>query len=453
MKKNNKRRRFSASRLTFVSTPMVREYFGDAPVRWSVDIRENLNVSPSAMESTEIQRELEVREVVEEAKHMSSGEKADKVETLWREELENELISYDFPPPTTNMPRQQLVARLNLIKRVMPRANLYVLRGVLVTEYTNAQLQEQLLHYREAVHGTNACATRAQYEDRLVAALLKDSSGKTGNGYDHGQRFMSVEEELDDMDHEGLRAALVLREVVDIPRSFEAKYQKLTELMEEEHEELLESAVEVVVEDELRTRNLPFTKSDMVRWIQRKIKQDKAAAIVTATAVVTSSAASTSNNTNLDSNSNSSSAKSTSAPLQKVGMSGRKRRRGDDQEHDNVEQPQRVATPARKRRRVGVVVSSPSAESGNQNVPTANASDRVVVTEIQFPDVKSWKKLLSKQLQLELLLPHFDNRNISFDVSWNDLPSYHSSKLSSITQIGSANNMNNGDQEWGCILM
>ena len=97
--KNRKRTKlgWTASRLTFVSTPMVREYFGDAPVRWSVDLRENLNVSPSAMQHTELEQELEVREVEEDTNLMTPREKAAKVDTLWREEIESELMSYDFP--------------------------------------------------------------------------------------------------------------------------------------------------------------------------------------------------------------------------------------------------------------------------------------------------------------------------------------------------------------------
>ena len=48
----------------------------------------------------------------------------------------------------TNMAREQLVARLNLVKRLMSRANLFVLGGgngheTFVTQYTNNQLQEQ----------------------------------------------------------------------------------------------------------------------------------------------------------------------------------------------------------------------------------------------------------------------------------------------------------------------
>ena len=95
--KRKNRRPTTASRLTFVSTPMVREYFGDAPVLFNTDMKENLQVSPSCMRSRELQQELEVREAIDETGEMSPSEKALKVDTLWREELENELQGYDFP--------------------------------------------------------------------------------------------------------------------------------------------------------------------------------------------------------------------------------------------------------------------------------------------------------------------------------------------------------------------
>ena len=143
----------------------------------------------------------------------------------------------------------------------------------MVTEYTNKQLQEQLLHYREAVHGVNACTTRAQFEDRLVAALLKDSDGRTGLGFDHGLRFMTVDEQLEEMDDAQLQYELEDRDVVDIPDVFEDRYKKLNELIQEENEDVLESAVEIVVENELRTRKLPYTKTAMIHWITNQITQ------------------------------------------------------------------------------------------------------------------------------------------------------------------------------------
>ena len=63
---------------------------------------------------------------------------------------------------------------------------------------------------------------------RLVSALLKDTGSKTGNGYDHGQRFMSVDEELEDMTHVDLQQALEFREVIDIPTTFDTTKTKKT---------------------------------------------------------------------------------------------------------------------------------------------------------------------------------------------------------------------------------
>ena len=426
-------RLMSTSRLTFVSTPMVREYFGDAPANFNTNGRENLNVSPSLMKSTDLSTELQVRELEGLATTMSPREKANKVETLWRGELERELNSYEFPTPTSNMPREELVARLNLIKRLMSRANLYVLKNILVTENTNEQLQEQLLHYREAVHGTNACESRAQYEDRLVSALLKDTGGKTGNGYDHGQRFMSVDEELEDMTHVDLQQALEFREVIDIPTTYDGKYQKLILLMEEEHEELLEGAVEIVVENELKIRNLPFTKTAMVNWIQNKIKQDKK---IVADIKAAKSKAKAKPKLSKSTKTSKVSSKASSKNDTKTSMSGRKRRRGESVDKevynsdlgdyvDVSESEVQRGTPLKKKRRIEVI-SSPSA---NPNATTTQSNSNPIpvdTVEINFPKVKSWKKLTSKQIQLELLLVHFDNQKISFDVSWNDIPSYHS---------------------------
>ena len=102
---NRKKLGLTSSRLTFVSTPMVREYFDDAPVSYTADLNQNLKVSPSAMGSTELERELEVRdEINENTKGMTPNQKAVKVETLWREEIENELRGYDFPVSTKHTP-------------------------------------------------------------------------------------------------------------------------------------------------------------------------------------------------------------------------------------------------------------------------------------------------------------------------------------------------------------
>ena len=456
MKGTNSKNGFTASRLTFVSTPMVREYFEDAPVCWSVDLRENLKFSPSAMESKELVQELEVRDVDEDPGKMTPREKAVKVETLWREEIEKELTGYDFPPPSSSMSREQLVARLNLIKRLMSRANLYVLRGVLVTDYTNKQLQNQLLHYREAVHGVNACSTRAQYEDRLVAALLKDSTGKSGNGqalgFDHGLRFMTVDEQLkamemdDECDDERLLAELEHRGVEDIPETFEEQKSKLIEVIREEHEELLESAVEMVVENELRARKLPYTKTDMVNWIKNKIKGQKTGRRIGRNVK--------------GKNKRHSTKKSIDAVAEASTGKSRKRGRNDSRNSvdDNNNSALSLATPTKKRRKVEVI-SSPSADlnrgnsgSGGNEVSTlrcGNHSRGTNVTQkssrtIQFPSVENWGKLTDKQLQLELLLAHFDDREISFDVTWNDIPSYHNFTTAS-TAGGNGNNVGGGD--------
>ena len=58
------------------------------------------------------------------------------------------------------------------------------------------QLKRHLLKFKEAVIG---CSTRAECGDRVAAAMLKDFREGAVLLYDHGQRFMSVEEELEEM--------------------------------------------------------------------------------------------------------------------------------------------------------------------------------------------------------------------------------------------------------------
>ena len=375
------------------------------------------------------------------------------------------------------MLRENLVARLNLVKRILPRAHLFRMRGVLITEYTNDRLQESLLHYREAVHGSNACTTRAQYEDRLVAALLKDTNGQKGNGYDHGQRFMSVEEEIEEMDISCLQEMLEDRGQLNISNKFEELQKRVKDLLEEEHEELLDSAVQVVLENELKTRSLPYEKKTMIIWIQKKVlemeKEEKEEE---------EEEEERRRRRNLSSSGDRGGAKDLlvpSSPPPAAVVSVRKRRRSDDAEEEGMEEGKDVArtqlspqrngasatnatngTPRPSKRRRVEVLSSPSADQqlngvtiGSPSVsssfsPDADSAAAAAVPVAppplsqHFPLVTNWKRLSVKQLQLEILLGCFDHQIISFDVSWNDIPSYH-------THFDYGNEGNNGNQGGG----
>ena len=390
-------------------------------------------------------------------------------------------LLFSFPqPPVANMSRENLVARLNLVKRILPRAHLFRMRGVLITEYTNDRLQESLLHYREAVHGSNACTTRAQYEDRLVAALLKDTNGQKGNGYDHGQRFMSVEEEIEEMDISCLQEMLEDRGVLEISNDFELLQKRVTDLLEEEHEELLESAVQYVLENELKTRSFPFEKKTMIIWIQKKIlemeeKEEEEEERRRRRKFSSSGGGGRGGAKNLSVPPSPPPAAAAALAVAIV-VSGRKRRRSDDAEEEVMEEvmeeeeeeeeeeegkdvvarrrlsPERNGTNGTngtprpsKRRRVevlsspsadqqlnGVTIGSPSASSSSSPAAAAAGGGGAVVPVAppppfsqHFPLVTNWKRLSVKQLQLEILLGCFDHQIISFDVSWNDIPSYH----------------------------
>ena len=315
------------------------------------------------------------------------------------------------------MAREQLVARLALVKRLMVRVNLHVLRRILVTDFTNDQLRAQLIQFREAVHGPHASRTRAEYEDRLAAILLKECEGRRGLGYDHGMRFMSVEEELEEKTDSELRDELQRRGFKAVPRKKQDKYDALCELLEGEHEADLEDSIDEVMCAELEKRGLPTTKKAISAWVQRN-----RARVMAAVKAGTLKAASV---------------ERTASPVparQRGGgdggggrggqqkRSGRKRRRGNDDDAAAAEESN--ATPRKKRRRVAVV-SSPSAEdqgnSSNRRDGGSSASSRsedvldadplATATLVEKPN---WKKITLRQMELELLVPHFDNETLVF---------------------------------------
>lgn len=316
------------------------------------------------------------------------------------------------------MAREQLVARLALVKRLMVRVNLHVLRRILVTDFTNEQLRAQLIQFREAVHGPHASRTRAEYEDRLAAILLKECEGRRGLGYDHGMRFMSVEEELEEKTDSELREELQRRGFKAIPRKKQDKYDALCELLEGEHEADLEDSIDEVMCAELERRGLPTTKKAISAWVQRNrarvMKAVKAATLKAAASV-----------------------ERAASPVQAVQRgggdgrggrggqqkrSGRKRRRGNDDGAAAAEESN--ATPRKKRRRVAVV-SSPSAEDqGNSShrrdggsSASSDSEDVLAADPLAIPTLvekPNWKKITLRQMELELLVPHFDNETLVF---------------------------------------
>ena len=307
------------------------------------------------------------------------------------------------------MAREQLVARLALVKRLMIRVNLHVLRGILVTDFTNDQLRSQLIQFREAVHGPHASRTRAEYEDRLAAILLKECEGRRGLGYDHGMRFMSVDEELDEKTDAELRDELRQRGFKAIPRKKQDKYDVLCDLLEGEHEAELEDSIDEVMRSELEKRGLPTTKKGISAWVQRN-----RARVAQAVKIATLKEAAETRT-----------AVSESAALRngQKKSSGRKRRRESVGDEAFVAEESN-ATPKKKRRRIAVV-SSPSAElqgsgsAGRDGGSNATSSgERVLASDplatAILVEKPNWKKITLRQMELELLVPHFDNETLVF---------------------------------------
>ena len=314
------------------------------------------------------------------------------------------------PPqvPIKRLAREQLVSRLALVKRLMVRVNLHVLRGILVTDYTNEELRKHLIHFREAMHGPHASRTRAEHEDRLAAILLKECEGRRGLGYDHGMRFMSVEEELEEKTDAELRNELYRRGFKTIPRKKQDKYDTLCELLESEHEADLEDSIDVVMSAELIKRGLPTTKKEISAWVQRnraRVAESLKAATLRSTA-------------------RSSVSSGGDADLQHK-QSGRKRRRVSDDKIAAADDDDCV-TPRKKRRRVAVV-SSPSTEEqheGNTELSFLEAENLLSADPLAtaiLVEKPNWTKVTLRQMELELLLPHFDNEELVFQVKADNL--------------------------------
>ena len=310
--------------------------------------------------------------------------------------------------------RDQLSARLALVRRITVRAQLHVLRGILVTDFSNDELQSQLRAFREAVHGKNACFTRAQYEDRLAAALLKESEGRYGNGYDHGQRFMSVDEEVDEMTDGELRDELKRRGVRPIPRKKLDKYEKLCELLEAEHEDELEHSIECVLVAELEKRFLPTNERGVTAWVKRN--RDRIAA---AAAAKNNKKRKKSEPTLEDAGEDGEEEEEEEAGGEEEAGQLRGQKRGRGKASRSVEANR--GTPRKKRQRVAVV-SSPSASADSSSGGGSGEGDntsRTILKEdplnvpilVQRPN---WKEVTIRQMMIEMLLPQFDNEPLHF---------------------------------------
>ena len=109
--------------------------------------------------------------------------------------LKDKLSYLGIVSPTDDL--DELKNRVEFLKKLERQAHLRYAVGEDLTTYSVESLAMQLMEKKEKVQQVDA--RREILEDRLAAALLKESDNfRVGQGYDHGLRFMTTTERLEE---------------------------------------------------------------------------------------------------------------------------------------------------------------------------------------------------------------------------------------------------------------
>eukprot|EP00949_MAST-11_sp_MAST-11-sp1_P001824 g1824.t1 len=233
----------------FVSKPQVRTYIADTPTKYYMESRDSHR--PEHLTDEEIKLEFEVRNCLLEA----PSERQNREEFLlmqWDKDFRADLERWSLSAPARTS-KEELQMRKEFCERIYGRSHLWYTQELDIRTFTVEQLLAELRSRSEALEDRKS---RAHYEDRLVAALIKEGPCLIGLGYDHGMRKISVHEELEELSDAELRQSLKERGVKSVPRKKKEKFDMLHDALESERKEAIEEAFDKVLVNELMSRKI-----------------------------------------------------------------------------------------------------------------------------------------------------------------------------------------------------
>ena len=260
-KKKKKRKSFG-----FISVPQVHEFDTDSPAQYRLP-----STAKKPIEKMNSQ-ELTFNVGVVGAEAESRAEQEAVLHAQFVNEFLNKLGRMGITSPTVD--HDELKLRVDFLKKLERQAHLQYATGENLTRLSVAELTQQLTdNHRELVTTTR----RETLQDRLAAALLKESNNfRVGCGYDHGLRFMTIEERLEDMSYKELSVELKELGCKKVPRKKVEREQLLAGMMESQCEAALQHHFDQVLVNELDIRDLPTDREGLVAYMTGLLEERKA---------------------------------------------------------------------------------------------------------------------------------------------------------------------------------
>ena len=256
----------------FISVPQVHEFQTDSPVTFRLPTSSKKSVEK--MDANECDKVLEF--MGKKSNITSPTKKKRAVLKVATDTLKNKLSYLGIVSPTDDL--DELKNRVEFLKKLERQAHLRYAVGEDLTTYSVESLAMQLMEKKEKVQQVDA--RREILEDRLAAALLKESDNfRVGQGYDHGLRFMTTTERLEEYTHQELYKELKTKfNKKKVPRKKEERRAMLTEEVEKQCKSQLVQHFKDVLISELQVRNLPTETSEMIAYMA-DLKKERDAAL------------------------------------------------------------------------------------------------------------------------------------------------------------------------------
>ena len=353
----------------FISVPQVHEFQTDSPVTFRLPTS-----SKKSIEKLDSKACDEVLQVMGKKSIKSPNKKKKAVLKVVAEQFKEKLEYLGIVSPTDDI--KELRNRVEFLKKLERQAHLRYAIGEDLTLYSIEELARQLLEKKEKVKRTDI--RREVLEDRLAAAMLKESDNfRIGQGYDHGLRFMTTDERLEEYSHKELYTELKTKyNIKKIPRKKNDRREMLYKEVEKACKAQLVDQFCNVLKSELIVRHLPNeSKKEMIEYMEDLRNQRNKA-------------------------------------LKAQAEKGPSIDSEDDDDDDDDEDGGLVSSPSAKRRKISRSSSSSSSISISSDLFDINEKD---IIETQAPDVD--KHILSiKYLPSNSFLKKASLEQVQFEV-------------------------------------